>query len=278
MDMKRVAALTGLVAVTLVTAPILGQSRRFEPNVDLRIDMFRGAGAHIGASVRDLEGSETKAGTGVFVEQVQTEGPAAKAGLQPADIVTRFDGETVRSVRQFSRLVQETPAGRTVRATVLRDGRTTELSVTPEAGAAARVLMDGGFLRRRGLDFDLDFDFNLDLPIVGRSRLGVSVEELTPQLAAYFGAKDGVLVASVTEDSPASRAGLKAGDVIASVNGQTVTSASDLVRELRRVSADTDVTIGIVRDKQETTVKARLEEGRVGRPIRSIRSIRARQA
>jgi len=66
----------------------------------------------------------------------------------------------------------------------------------------------------------------------GRGRLGVTVQELTPDLAAYFGVKDGLLVNSVQADSPAAKAGIKAGDVIGSVNGKAVTASDELVKEL----------------------------------------------
>ena len=55
-------------------------------------------------------------------------------------------------------------------------------------------------------------DFMCSSP--GRGRLGVGIQELTPQLAEYFGTKDGVLVTSVEPETPAAKAGLKAGDVI----------------------------------------------------------------
>ena len=83
-----------------------------------------------------------------------------------------------------------------------------------------------------------------------RGRLGVSVDELTPQLAAYFGAKDGVLIASVSDDSPASRAGLKAGDVVTRINSEQVRSREDLTRLIGDVKDGGDTTIGIVRDRK----------------------------
>ena len=96
----------------------------------------------------------------------------------------------------------------------------------------------------------------------------MSVDELTDQLAQYFGANEGVLVTSVTDGSAASRAGLKAGDVITSINGRAVRSRDDLVRELRDASGD-ELTIAIVRDKKASEVKAKIEAAR--RPLRGAR-------
>ena len=94
------------------------------------------------------------------------------------------------------------------------------------------------------------------------------VYELTHQLADYFGAKDGVLVTAVTDGSAAAKAGIKAGDVITSVNGERVTSRADLVSALRRADNE-EVTVGIVRDKKETSVKAKIEA-----PRRTLRGAR----
>ena len=91
----------------------------------------------------------------------------------------------------------------------------------------------------------------------GRGRLGVNVQDLTPDLAAYFGVKDGLLVNSVQADTPAAKAGLKAGDVIGTVNGKAVLSSSELVKEL--ADKEGEVTIGVTRDKKAISLKATLE-------------------
>ena len=92
-------------------------------------------------------------------------------------------------------------------------------------------------------------------------------------------ASEGVLVASVTDDSPASRAGLKAGDVIVSVNSQNISSRADLTRAVNGAGSNADITIGIVRDRKESSVKARLDEVSAQRPApRRVRPVTWRQA
>jgi S1-C subfamily serine protease len=100
-------------------------------------------------------------------------------------------------------------------------------------------------------------------------RLGVTVDELTSQLADYFGAKEGVLVTAVNGDSAAAKAGIKAGDVITSINGDRITSTADLIQSLRRAESE-DVTIGIVREKKEQTLKAKIEPRRLPRNARPV--------
>jgi membrane-associated protease RseP (regulator of RpoE activity) len=93
--------------------------------------------------------------------------------------------------------------------------------------------------------------------MLGRGRLGVNVQELTPELATYFGVKDGLLVNSVQDDTPAAKAGIKAGDIIGAVNGKAVTTPDELIKEL--ADKDGEVTIGVTRDKKSLSLKATLE-------------------
>jgi S1-C subfamily serine protease len=278
-------ALAGAVTVAVSSVVAQSSSQPAERQERPRMWMLDGRGAQIGVTVDD-------ASNGVRIEDVDPDSPASKAGLQSGDVVVEVDGERVRSARQFSRLIQESPTGRSVTLGVMRDGARQNVEVTPESrthsfnfdfdadriGREVERSMRDLEPRLRELEprlreleprlrefrFNGPFDFDPDgLPRITspRGRLGVQLNELTPELAAYFGAKDGgVLVARVTPDSPAAKAGLKAGDVITSVDGDRVRDTDDLVDELR--DKEGEITIGIVRDKGESTVKATLEEAR----------------
>lgn len=263
-------AFAGGVALAVVAAPSVygqfdshafaqGRVQAERPERGAReLTVLAGRGAEIG--VRIADGSDG----GVVVEEVQPDSPAEKAGLKRSDVIVEFDGERVRSARQFGRLVQETPPGRAVKATVTREGQRKDVQITPTEGRGATMLFDGDRMRERLGDLaarlpDVNFNFDFDMPgsLPGR-RLGVTVDELTHQLADYFGAKDGLLVTAVTDGSAAARAGLKAGDVITSINGDRITSREDLVRGLRDATNE-EMTIGIVRDKNESTLRAKIE-------------------
>ncbi len=69
--------------------------------------------------------------------------------------------------------------------------------------------------------------------------------------------KDGLLVNSVQADTPAAKAGLKAGDIIGTVNGKAVVTPNELIREL--ADKDGEVAIGVTRDKKPLSLKATLE-------------------
>ena len=92
-----------------------------------------GRGSRIGASVSVEDAVDNKeAKAGVTIDTVEPGGPADKAGMKAGDAVTEFDGERVRSVRQFLRLVQETTPGRSVPVVLSRAGQRVTVNVTPE--------------------------------------------------------------------------------------------------------------------------------------------------
>jgi serine protease Do len=275
----------GVVAAAVLgfacAAPAQGQPRD-RGDWARQMMVLEGPGSRIGVTARELEPAELerlRSAGGVMIETVSPDGPAAKAGLRAQDVVVEFDGERVRSLRQFTRLVRETPPSRTVKAGVIRGGTRTELDVTPVAGGQLDLGIDPERIRREIEDFTarMPFEYAFGLPgLASRTRLGLVVQELTPELAEYFGAADGVLVSSVVADSPASRSGLKAGDVITSLDGRSIASAAELTRELRTASSDGEVTLGIVRDKKPSTVSAKVEPpaDRRARPMRQVRPIR----
>ena len=100
--------------------------------------------------------------------------------------------------------------------------------------------------------------------LLGRAgRLGITVDSLSPQLAEYFGTKDGVLVTSVSDDSAAAKAGLKAGDVITSAStASTVSDPQDLRRRIQSLDDGDEFTIGVMRDKKPVTLKGKAERDR----------------
>jgi len=275
--------------------PVHGQNTRV--TAPRALDVLSGRGSQIGVSVRDVEDDDAKTGKlsapgGVVIEEVTEESPAAKAGFRKGDIVVEFDGERVRSVRQFTRLVQETPAGRKIQASLVRDGQRVNVTVEPRESNGFNLFAGGGDLRvlrdfARGFD---DFavppappvrptppmppaspafpDFQSFVYRSG-SNLGLTVGELSSQLAEYFGTKDGALVPSVSDASAAPRAGIKAGDVITSFNGAEVTDPSDLRRRIQRLQSGDEFTVGVVRDKKSLTLKGKIEATRSRRTYRS---------
>ena len=276
-------AVSGLNAQTWVQAE---PGRRVEVQRP-EVMVLDGRGAQLGVMVSDVDAKATTGG--VKIDEVNDDSPAEKAGIKAGDVVVEYDGERVRSARQFTRLVQETPEGRSVAIALLRDGKRQTVNATPETGRMTwnvgpevdRAMREA----ERGMRefrFDTTPDFRFDsreprrfeyripdraTPFVTqpRGRLGVTVQSLTPELEEYFGAKNGgALVSSVTPDSAASKAGIKADDVIVSINGRNVSDSDELVNELQDINGD--ATIVVLRDKKQMTLKATIERARPAAP------------
>lgn len=234
-----------------------------------------GRSSQIGVTVHDPEAADSKAGApGVVVDEVNDRSAAEKAGIKDGDRIIEFDGERVRSARQFARVVQETVPGRTVPVVLTRGDQRLTVSVTPETGSefSVRLLGTPEVWRTpepppaprvpRAVPAPLAPAAPFAPEFFTRtSRLGAAVESLNGQLARYFGVKQGVLVTSVADDSSAAKAGLKAGDVITAIDGNAVDDPSDVARELRRLEGGASVKIDIVRDRKPQTLKGTLEDG-----------------
>lgn len=206
---------------------------------------------------------------GVGVTEVSKDSPAEKAGLRKDDVIVRFDGESVTSVRKLTRLVNESSPDQTVHITVVRGGAEQELTATlgkhnmnnvfgsnfprvlrgGDNDDSVRVFPNGNWPPTLG-GGDGPFIWTL-----GANRtIGVSTQTLSKQLADYFGVKDGgALISSVYENTPASRAGLKAGDVITAIDGEKVASPGDITRILNKKETG-DVSLTIIRDHNSRTV------------------------
>jgi serine protease Do len=280
-----VLVIVGLVAVGALYAPrAFGQGAtvvRVPSEGPAIAQVFVSGGGHIGVSIRDVDKADVEreklsGAWGAVIEEVRSGSPAEKAGLKAGDVVIEYDGDRVRSARQLTRLVSETPEGRTVKTAVMRAGKRMDVDITPESGSAFQ------FSDRLGRDFEsLGRDLRLKVqpeierlrdlyvepPIAfefsGRitaGRLGVSAQDLTPQLADYFGVKEGVLVSAVTADSVAGKAGLKAGDVITAIDGTTVGKVADVRRRVERLDDGEDFTIAVTRDRNALTLNGKMAD------------------
>ena len=237
------------------------------------LSFFVGDGAFLGVGTEDISKENMarygmREVRGVGVTEVMKDSPAEKAGLRKDDVILRFDGEPVTSVRKLTRLVNESAPDQNVRLTISRGGSEQELSATLSK-RKMDTIFSGSFPRiMRGDNEDgvrVMPNGNWPPSIGGgesplvwtlgaNRRIGVSTQNLSQQLADYFGVKDGgVLITSVSDNSPASRAGLKAGDVITAIDGEKVTSPGDITRALGKKETG-DVSLTVVRDKNTRTI------------------------
>ena len=234
-------------------------------------------GGFLGTLIEDIDASLAEKlnlpeERGAALVRILPDTPAEAAGLQNHDVVTGWNGTRVESARQFSRMVKETPPGRTVHLQIVRNGAPTTLDVDIGSHPGTGVNRSFGWVPDpnahawapqpttpprplpapdlRGLREPAPF---------GRPRLGIRMAPLTDQLEAFFGLQDrtGVLITSVMDGSVADRADLKAGDVIVAVDETDVTSLADVQHSVNLADGLTDITV--VRDGRQRIVEVNFE-------------------
>jgi len=247
---------------------------------DGSVGLLDGEGASwLGVQLREVTGETAKdlklpAERGVVISSIVPESPAAKAGLKENDVVTEINGQHVEGAVQFRRMIREIPAGRTVELTLWRDGHAQTVSVTlgkgEERHGSFKILTPGpgapgSFAFKMPEIPSFEWDGSRFL-MGGQPRLGIDAEDLNGQLGTFFGAPDGegILVRDVNPGSPADKAGVKAGDVITSVNGERVRTVGDLREKLapKRGAKEKDqgqnVKLGVLRNKSEVSLTVEL--------------------
>ncbi|MGE5487968.1 MAG: PDZ domain-containing protein [bacterium] len=238
------------------------------PQVHVFTNLYRSR-SYLGIGVAEIDSERAKAlnlseERGVEISRVMENTPASEAGLQEGDVVTEYNGTPVQGVEQFVRLVRETPPGRKVTLAIVRNGQPQTVVATM---GTRRGAGEWESELRRNLDRlqqslrNQRFEFDMPPVFVAwpARRLGVEAEPLTPQLAEFFGVKQGVLVRSVNKGSPAEKAGIEAGDIITKVKGEEVATAGEISRALRRVEPNQTVPLTVVRNRSEMTLQVILE-------------------
>jgi serine protease Do len=178
-----------------------------------------------------------KENEGVLVSDVMPGGPAEAGGLKSGDVILEFGGQRTTEVPDLQRVVADAEPGKASRVTILRDGKRETLDIkigempTDEPVAASR----------------------------GTERWGLTVQPITPELARQFKlpGNDGVLVSEVEENSPAARAGIRAGDAIVEVNRRRVRDLRTFEDALGR--AEQDVLLFVQREGRSQYVVLKSE-------------------
>jgi len=240
-----------------------------------------GPGSFLGVNVAEVDGDRArelklKEERGVEIKKVEAGSPAEKAGLKESDVVLEYNGQRVEGTESFIRMVRETPVSRTAKLLISREGSTQTLTAT--------------IGQRKDAPFSRGFSLamppvppvppmppmpHIDVPrsvmTVRTPRVGLETESLSGQLADFFGVKEGVLVRAVDKDSPAEKAGFKAGDVILRVDGHQVNRPRDVSDEFRNSWEKKTVSVVVVRNKKEMTLNVELPERSESRPATTRR-------
>lgn len=225
------------------------------------------SGSWLGVETREVSPDKVKelklpAERGVLVGKVLEDSPAAKSGLKDGDVITEVNGQRVEGTAQFRRMVREIPAGRTVQLTVWRDGRAQTISTTLGKMEENRRLITRAapqVFKFRMPDMpqvapmpDMpSFEWGDGDLLGARPRLGIDAEDISGQLGSYFGVPEGegILVREVNPGSAAEKAGVKAGDVITSVNGEKIHGLAELRSKLAANADGKPMKLGVLRNK-----------------------------
>jgi len=163
---------------------------------------------------------------GVIVSSVTAGSAADRAGIKQGDVITTFDGQPVHDMNALRNRVAASGPGSTADVTIVRDGSEKHLSLKLDE-------LNPDRLARNGRDGESDSNGTSD-----KGSLGVAVEPLTPELASQLGVRNahGLVVDEVSPDSRAADAGIQQGDVIESINRQTVNSVDELRAAVRKTT------------------------------------------
>ena len=167
--------------------------------------------------------------SGALISQVDSDSPAAKAGVKVGDVITELNGKKMENSGQLQAAISSERPGNKVTLTVMRDGKSLNLPVTLE-----------------GLNKKSDETASNSGDSHGKARWGVGLENLTPDLRQELQLPDnvkGVVIGNVVPGSPADNAGISRGDVIMEVNRKPVQNADDVKRELGNVPSGKDAMV-----------------------------------
>lgn len=268
--------------IMIVALPLLlsvSQAEQNWPNTVGVSSEDSGSSAYLGVDIADVTSDrlgalKLKEERGAEVTMVDQDAPAGKAGVKEHDVILSVNGTPVEGRTQLQRMIHETPPGRVITLGLSRDGQPLTIKVQL-ADRRSEMHMYKDFGKDFGKDFHVEIPPippippmpEMDIPSIGvvythsSMRSGLMVENLTPQLGEFFGAKNGngVLVRSVDKGSRGEKAGLHAGDVITKVGEQFIHDTSDFTHALRSHSGGS-VNIVVIRDKREQTLSLTLPE------------------
>jgi serine protease Do len=168
--------------------------------------------------------------SGALVANVSPNSPASAAGLQPSDVILKFDGQPIENMRSLPRAVASTAIGKSVPVELLRKGQTVDVNVTVGRLPEDEEAEDGAGTNGGGEEQETKPE--------REELLGLSIAPLTEELRNQYGigrAVEGVVITEVKPDSPAAQKAVKPGDVIVEVTQEKVKQPQDVRARLLAV-------------------------------------------
>jgi len=167
---------------------------------------------------------------GALVAGVDDKGPAKPAGIEPGDVIVKFDGHDIKEMRDLPRVVADTPVGKDVQVTVVRKGK--EETKTVRLGRLEDGEKKPALAKNEGTP---------DEKSVVKKTLGLDLSNLTEDLRKRYKIKDtvkGVVITAVEGGSAAADKRLSAGDVVVEVAQEPVSNAADVQKKIDQLKKD----------------------------------------
>lgn len=249
----RTLLLGGAVLFIAASALVTAQTARADD------DEHGFLGVYLGDKAETCIGeSKSSAGQGACVEGVVENGPAEKAGIEKGDVIVRVNGETVEDSDDLRGFIRKTHPGDKVMVVVKRQGKEKTFTVT-----MGEPDDEGLFSWVKPFVYGAPHSLRkkLIMEMSDRPWMGIEMQRLSDQLREYFKVKDGgVLISSVVEDSPAEKAGLKAGDVIVKIDDEEVENRRDVINTLKEKEAGDEISVTVIRNGKKKQKRVTLAE------------------
>lgn len=219
---------------------------------------------------------------GVFISDVHEDSPAEKAGLLDGDIIIAVSGEDSHTVSKLGDLIRSKEPGTEAEVVVLRDGKQKKVyAILGSSPVMVSTVGHGelmeGLLGLKSLEaLTIPGLSWVDIGISGasgRGRLGVYIDDLSEGMAEFLEVPDGegALVEDVVEDSPAEKAGIKAGDVIVKIGDHDVDDVEELVEAIGKMEADVETPVTVYRKGRELVLNATVGESEYEKAIKEYK-------
>jgi S1-C subfamily serine protease len=257
--MKAVRTIAVLLAVAVLAAGMTSYAKTSRSGEDAWMGLYTQTVDHELAKAFNL-----KAEKGVVVNEVIENSPAEKAGLKEEDIILSANGTSIESADDLTDFVDHAKPGDKVTLDIIRDGKEMTLALTlgDRSDSAERVYnfrMPKIPSIPKSARAPMVFSFNTN---DDGSYIGVSLTDLTEQLGDYFGVKNGngVLVSDVEKESPAEKAGIKAGDVIVGIDGEKVADSRDVSDMIKDKKPGATASLDLIRDRKPVNLKVEVDQ------------------
>ncbi len=211
---------------------------------------------YVGVEAQQITGATAKAlhlsdNSGALLAGVQPDSPAAKAGLQPGDVVQTVNGTKITNPKELAMNVAAIPPGEETRVTVLRDGQTKDFTLKVGAMPNEQTASNDSHEAQH------------------RAELGLALGPLSPDVRNQLDLPEsthGAVVERVQPGSPAEAAGLQPGDVVVGVGTHAVTSPSEAAKEVRSAMKGSDraLALRVIRDGKSVFVGVNLDQTNEG--------------